>query len=53
MSDQEDLAMTPPPEGPPERLTDDQRQAIAKSRSHAFQASATNINIPTLDGAKN
>ena len=41
------------PSDAPERLTEDQRQAITKNRSHAFQASAINIHIPMLDGAKN
>ena len=43
--------MTPTP--PPEQLTEDQRQAITKSRTHAFLAPATNITIPKLDGANN
>ena len=43
---------TPPPEAP-ERLTDDQRQAVTKNRQHAFTPSTTSITIPMLDGAKN
>ena len=50
MSDQGDL--TPPPDAP-ERLTDEQRQAVKKDRSNAFQPPASSINIPMLDGAKN
>ena len=38
---------------PPEQLTEDQRQVITKNRSHVFSPSATSINIPMLDGAKN
>ena len=49
MSDSGESPSTPPPE----QLTEEQRQAITKNRSHAFQAAATNINIPMLDGAKN
>ena len=55
MSDQGETgtaSMTPPPDVP-ERLTEEQRQAITKNRSNAFTPSATSINIPMLDGAKN
>lgn len=54
MSDSGETGMTAttPPDAP-ERLTKDQRQAITKNRSHAFQAPAPNIRIPMLDGAKN
>ena len=38
---------------PPEQLTEEQRQAITKNRSYAFTPSATSLNIPMLEGAKN
>ena len=38
---------------PPENLTEEQRQAVIKNRSHAFQPPASSIKVPTLDGAKN
>ena len=46
------MSITPPPEAP-ERLTEEQRQAITKNRSNAFTPSPTSITIPMLDGAKN
>lgn len=45
--------VTLPVEPIPERLTDEQRQAIQKDRSNAFQPPASSINIPMLDGTKN
>ena len=45
--------ITPPGDIIPERLTDEQRQAIKKDRSNAFQPPASSINIPMLDGTKN
>lgn len=55
MSDQGETgtSITPPSDVSLERLTEEQRQAITKNRSNAFTPSATSINIPMLDGARN